>query len=227
MRSSKNSNQEKPMSDQLPAVLVLAPLFGALLVTLARSEERRVGKECISTCRSRWSPDHLKKQSDDTCPAIRQQVGDAQLIVRGDNFLCVFFFKQKTAYELLRSDWSSDVCSSDLRPAWRAFARAMFPTYRCSRCGSDGGHAGPSGASVDRDNDALPLLGGDAGRRDPVGIHRPRCRSRFRGFRVPGRDGPDSLGPRTVERIGGEQHRGRGGVVLGGGERCGPDGGTV
>ena len=25
-----------------------------------------------------------------------------------------FFFKQKTAYEILRSDWSSDVCSSDL-----------------------------------------------------------------------------------------------------------------
>src|SRR3546814_8210242 len=25
-----------------------------------------------------------------------------------------FFFKQKTAYELLISDWSSDVCSSDL-----------------------------------------------------------------------------------------------------------------
>src|SRR3546814_6825645 len=25
---------------------------------LGRSEERRVGKECVSTCRSRWSPDH-------------------------------------------------------------------------------------------------------------------------------------------------------------------------
>src|SRR3546814_2183079 len=30
-------------------------------------------------------------------------------------FLCVFVFKQKTAYELRISDWSSDVCSSDLR----------------------------------------------------------------------------------------------------------------
>src|SRR6056297_2255853 len=30
-----------------------------------------------------------------------------------------FFFKQKTAYEILRSDWSSDVCSSDLRPCRR------------------------------------------------------------------------------------------------------------
>src|SRR3546814_14996772 len=27
-----------------------------------RSEERRVGKEWVSTCRSRWSPDHSKKQ---------------------------------------------------------------------------------------------------------------------------------------------------------------------
>src|SRR3546814_5660684 len=27
-----------------------------------------------------------------------------------------FFFKQKTAYELRISDWSSDVCSSDLHP---------------------------------------------------------------------------------------------------------------
>src|SRR3546814_4178436 len=28
--------------------------------------------------------------------------------------LCIFFFKQKTAYEVRISDWSSDVCSSDL-----------------------------------------------------------------------------------------------------------------
>src|SRR3546814_7906201 len=29
-------------------------------------------------------------------------------------FLIFFFFKQKTAYEMRISDWSSDVCSSDL-----------------------------------------------------------------------------------------------------------------
>src|SRR3546814_20509030 len=29
-------------------------------------------------------------------------------------FFCIFFFKQKTAYEMRISDWSSDVCSSDL-----------------------------------------------------------------------------------------------------------------
>src|SRR3546814_3629599 len=34
----------------------LAPLPGELLWD--RSEERRVGKECVRTCRSRWSPYH-------------------------------------------------------------------------------------------------------------------------------------------------------------------------
>src|SRR3546814_5371196 len=30
------------------------------------------------------------------------------------SFFCAFVFKQKTAYEMRSSDWSSDVCSSDL-----------------------------------------------------------------------------------------------------------------
>src|SRR3546814_11367907 len=30
----------------------------AVLLQIIRSEERRVGKECVSTCRSRWSPYH-------------------------------------------------------------------------------------------------------------------------------------------------------------------------
>src|SRR3546814_14444483 len=32
------------------------------LFAQARSEERRVGKECVSTCRTRGSPDHYKKK---------------------------------------------------------------------------------------------------------------------------------------------------------------------
>src|SRR3546814_10139297 len=32
---------------------------------------------------------------------------------------CLFFFKQKTAYEMRISDWSSDVCSSDLPATFR------------------------------------------------------------------------------------------------------------
>src|SRR3546814_14035510 len=56
------------------AVLGLAsllPLWGAsswldwrriALALMARSEERRVGHECVSTLRSRWAPDRLKNQ---------------------------------------------------------------------------------------------------------------------------------------------------------------------
>src|SRR3546814_13992963 len=55
---------------------ISGPAFGGLELYLAcpvklwsigmqgalRSEERRVGKECVSTCRSRWSPYHKKKK---------------------------------------------------------------------------------------------------------------------------------------------------------------------
>src|SRR3546814_1436403 len=34
------------------------PSNGDAVTHLTRSEERRVGKECVSTCRSRWSPYH-------------------------------------------------------------------------------------------------------------------------------------------------------------------------
>src|SRR3546814_18979762 len=34
----------------------------AIRTPSARSEERRVGKECVSTCRSRWSPYHKKNK---------------------------------------------------------------------------------------------------------------------------------------------------------------------
>src|SRR3546814_12312458 len=34
------------------------PEFSPSLIESKRSEERRVGKGCVSTCRSRWSPEH-------------------------------------------------------------------------------------------------------------------------------------------------------------------------
>src|SRR3546814_3091852 len=37
-------------------------------------------------------------------------IGSCMLCV----YILIFFFKQKTAYEMRISDWSSDVCSSDL-----------------------------------------------------------------------------------------------------------------
>src|SRR3546814_19505851 len=42
-------------------VVALVPSCALMLKFEWRSEERRVGKECVSTCRSRWSPYHLKK----------------------------------------------------------------------------------------------------------------------------------------------------------------------
>src|SRR3546814_18460510 len=36
--------------------------FSAEVPVNSRSEERRVGKECVSTCRYRWSPYHKKKK---------------------------------------------------------------------------------------------------------------------------------------------------------------------
>src|SRR3546814_20690997 len=38
---------------------------------------------------------------------------------------CFFFFKQKTAYEMRISDWSSDVCSSDLSKSVRDVAAVL------------------------------------------------------------------------------------------------------
>src|SRR3546814_2488883 len=43
-----------------------------------------------------------------------------------------FFFKQKTAYDMRISDWSSDVCSSDLGVS-RGFALAPGPSTRDGR----------------------------------------------------------------------------------------------
>src|SRR3546814_3944173 len=43
---------------------------------------------------------------------------------------CFFFFKQKTAYEMRISDWSSDVCSSDLpQPIDKVLARATLAIH--------------------------------------------------------------------------------------------------
>src|SRR3546814_12379448 len=43
-------------------------------------------------------------------------------------FFGFFFFKQKTAYEMRISDWSSDVCSSDLPMFEKIIADLSMPT---------------------------------------------------------------------------------------------------
>src|SRR3546814_17689936 len=44
--------------DWLEAGAASNPLDAKIATLAFRSEERRVGKECVSTCRYRWSPDH-------------------------------------------------------------------------------------------------------------------------------------------------------------------------
>src|SRR6187455_1304969 len=113
----------------------------------ARSEERRVGKECSSPCRSRWSPDYLKKKilTADGIAGLRALVAEkpngSRKMTRQKAFSyrttkavigrwsVLFFFKQKTAYEMVMSDWSSDVCSSDLRVRRRRGARRRVPLH--------------------------------------------------------------------------------------------------
>src|SRR3546814_12962744 len=63
------SKVDRSLLDTLSAagmIPVVAPIGvgtdGATYNINARSEERRVGKECVSKGRSRWSPYHLKKK---------------------------------------------------------------------------------------------------------------------------------------------------------------------
>src|SRR3546814_10077945 len=60
-------------------------------------------------------------------------------------FFLFFFFKQKTAYEMRISDWSSDVCSSDLG-FW--ICRGLeAPTSVLPEERQSGGEAGDEGSS--------------------------------------------------------------------------------
>src|SRR3546814_3933714 len=71
----------------------------------------------------------------------------------------MFYFKQKTAYEMRISDWSSDVCSSDLRAA------------RCAVDGAKGGRMGqPDVPDLDRRQLVEHQRQGAAATRDRVGV---------------------------------------------------------
>src|SRR3546814_9051720 len=90
-----------------------------------------------------------------------------------------FFFKQKTAYEMRISDWSSDVCSSDLglqHQEGELLDRAL------RRIGMDRGHrAGMAG--VDRAQEGEGFDPAQFAEDNPVGPHseeigRASCRER-------------------------------------------------
>src|SRR3546814_9273346 len=102
-----------------------------------------------------------------------------------------FFFKQKTAYELRISDWSSDVCSSDLDldrklPGRRQDQRARVPglAFGQSRAGQQPVHhrdqegQGLAGAGLRLAGDVAPGQGRSEERR--VGKECvSTCRSRW------------------------------------------------
>src|SRR3546814_3353234 len=75
--------------------------------------------------------------------------------------LCfVFFFKQKTAYEMRISDWSSDVCSSDLGVVHEDGDRTERVPHHAQALLD----RGPI-ADVDGHPDRRAAVGGDLGRR--------------------------------------------------------------
>src|SRR3546814_3753921 len=71
--------------------------------------------------------------------------------------LVVFFFKQKTAYEMRISDWSSDVCSSDL-PRFSATPEHIAPGCILTRC-----RCGCRPGTCSRDPMPWPLIGSSIG----------------------------------------------------------------
>src|SRR3546814_1701472 len=77
------------------------------------------------------------------------------------NYCLFFFFNQKTAYEMLISDWSSDVCSSDLRFAGGSRRRRSAARVR----GAEGEAAG-RGPVRRRAQTPPARLGAPAGRAD-------------------------------------------------------------
>src|SRR3546814_18950129 len=76
--------------------------------------------------------------------------------------VCVvcFFFKQKTAYEMRISDWSSDVCSSDLigsRPARSAVSLTIFALLATPWADTNGCNNTPSQCSLANSSDLGPI----------------------------------------------------------------------
>src|SRR3546814_4595140 len=78
----------------------------------------------------------------------------------------VFFFKQKTAYEMRISDWSSDVCSSDLTLAMVVRSLGEQWGIGCELKVEDGNCAGRPGTELRRAGDRRQCgapCGGDHG----------------------------------------------------------------
>src|SRR3546814_2784937 len=99
--------------------------------------------------------------------------------------LIFFFFKQKTSYEMRISDWSSDVCSSDLaEQIVLAVARQPGGKGRRTACDAIDRRVGEPGerhrARIDRLADAAPFVGHRSGERGRGQYERRAARSEER-----------------------------------------------
>src|SRR3546814_16000373 len=84
----------------------------------------------------------------------------------------VFFFKQKTAYEMRISDWSSDVCSSDLRGHQLELEGADPPQPAAADGGAERARQARGPAAPDDDGDLLRAVAGRGRRRPEHDPHR-------------------------------------------------------
>src|SRR3546814_8308652 len=116
---------------------------------------------------------------------------------------CFFFFKQKTAYEMRISDWSSDVCSSDL--STRVLRQIVAAKGSCGR------PRGRNPTRLRKNWDAMPAADPwAAGRRSARAAPAPG-QVAFQERHLVGKDvavGEDQvLHPARPERHGEQRHR--------------------
>src|SRR3546814_15628759 len=63
VQASVTAVQETLVAALILVVIVIMVFLQTWRAAIIRSEERRVGNECVRTCRSRWSPAHEKKNT--------------------------------------------------------------------------------------------------------------------------------------------------------------------
>ena len=116
--------------------------FGRVLPQAVPLEEAVLGaimldKDALTVVIDILRPDSFYREE-------HQQIYRAMIrLFERSNPIDFFFFKQKTAYEMLYCDWSSDVCSSDLEARPR-----LHPAHRRHRGVLRGAADRPGGAGL-------------------------------------------------------------------------------
>src|SRR3546814_16962002 len=128
-------------------------------------------------------------------------VNEVYMCCVGVLIVLLFFFKQKTAYEMRISDWSSDVCSSDLS---RSASDRTSPNGRAGYPASPSNYPSASSSSTCRCDGCphrpqLPIPGG---RPAPMPAYVPKAPSLTRRSRRPWQiHPPDQALPTTYPKL--------------------------